>query len=180
MLNSKGSIGNTILVVMAIIVMVIFGFGVFFVIMYAFIARPFQVNGQAMNPTYTNGAYVLAQIGTEISRNNVVIYKSPKNPQIDLIKRVIAVPGDKIKLESGYIFINGQKLDESSYVMEEARTFPGVFLRDGEELTVPEKSYFVMGDNRPMSSDSREWGYVLQGDIVGKVNFCYWSCGATK
>jgi signal peptidase I len=180
MLNSKGSIGNTILVVMAIIVMVIFGFGVFFVIMYAFIARPFQVNGQAMNPTYTNGAYVLAQIGTEISRNNVVIYKSPKNPQIDLIKRVIAVPGDKIKLESGYIFINGQKLDESSYVMEEARTFPGVFLRDGEELTVPEKSYFVMGDNRTMSSDSREWGYVLQGDIVGKVNFCYWSCGATK
>ena len=180
MLNSKGSIGNTILVVMAIIVMVIFGFGVFFVIMYAFIARPFQVNGQAMNPTYTNGAYVLAQIGTEISRNNVVIYKSPKNPQIDLIKRVIAVPGDKIKLESGYIFINGQKLDESSYVMEEARTFPGVFLRDGEELTVPEKFYFVMGDNRTMSSDSREWGYVLQGDIVGKVNFCYWSCGATK
>ncbi len=129
-----------------------------------------------MNPTYKNGAYVLAQMGTEINKRDVVIHKSPSNPEVDVIKRVIAIPGDKIKLEAGKVFINGQKLDESGYVAEEGRTVSGTFLRDGEELTVPEKAYFVMGDNRTKSSDSREWGYVIKGDIVGKVNFCYWSC----
>ncbi len=177
MASSKGSIGNIIIVIIAIGVMALFGLGVLFIVLYGFIARPYQVNGHAMNPTYKNGAYVMAKMGTEIGRNDVVIYKSPQNRQVDLIKRVIALPGDKIRLDSGSVIINGQKLDESSYVVKESQTDSGTFLRYGEELTVPEKSYFVMGDNRPMSADSREWGYVMRGDIVGKVIFCYWSCG---
>ncbi len=152
-----------------------------FVYGYAFIFRPFQMNGQSMTPSYKNGAYLMTSVynpkKTVVNKGDVVIFKSLKNPQRDLIKRVIALPGETVMIQGGDVYVNNQKLDESKYVASGIETLPGTFLQESQSVTVPGGQYFVMGDNRPYSEDSREWGFVPQENIVSTTSFCYWNCG---
>lgn len=152
--------------------------GAIFVIVYIFLFRPFQVNGQSMYPTYHHGEYVLTnRIALKFGppeRGDVVVFHSPQSKVKDFIKRVIAVPGNKIKLSDGHVFVNGKKLQEQKYLPQNLETFGGSFLHESEEITVPKNMYFVMGDNRRASSDSREWGFVKVDEVVGKSLIVYW------
>jgi signal peptidase I len=147
------------------------------VMVYLFIMSPQEINGQSMDPTFHNGEYILTNKVeykfTDPKRGDIVIFKSPKNKQVDYIKRVIGLPGEKIKLVNSIFYINTKKLDESSYLSSDVKTFGGSYLSEDTEIIVPEGKYFVCGDNRMHSSDSREFGPIAKEDFIGKALFRY-------
>lgn len=149
-----------------------------FLVIYLFIMRPFQVSGDSMFPTFKDREYIFTNIiGLklgDLKRGDVIVFKSPLDKEKDFIKRVIAIPGDTISIKKGRVYLNGLLLNESSYLRPEVKTNGGSFLQEGESKTIPEGYVFVMGDNRPYSSDSREWGFLKKEDIIGKSFFVYW------
>jgi signal peptidase I len=157
---------QSIVVVMAIMVMV-----------YLFIMSPQEISGQSMYPTFENGEYILTnKIEYKIhepQRGDVVVFKSPQNKDIDYIKRIIGIPGDQVSLQNGKYVVNGIILTET-YLPQDLRTFAGNFLKEGGTIIVPPNQYFVSGDNRPHSLDSREFGTIPKEDIIGKALFRYW------
>lgn len=151
--------------------------GAIFVVIYAFLFRPFQVNGESMVPNFKNGEYILTNLITlrlfPLKRGEVIVFRAPINQEKDFIKRVIGLPGDRVSLKNGYVYVNDVKLDEN-YLPPDFRTYGGAFLAEGASVTVPVDNYFVLGDNRNFSSDSREWGFVSKGKIIGKSFIVYW------
>ena len=137
-----------------------------------------QMAGNSMVPTFPHNAYLfnLVSFYGELEHEDVVYFTIPVDRNREAVKRIIGIPGDALKLERGYVIRNGQELIESAYLSSNIQTYGGSFLQEGEEVVVPENSYFVMGDNRPESSDSREYGFVRQDDIISKIYFCYWNC----
>lgn len=134
-----------------------------------FVAQPYLVDGSSMDPTFKNGEYLIVD---ELSyrlenpqRGDVIIFRYPLDPKEFFIKRIIGLPGETVKLTSSGTFIynkdypNGFKLNEP-YVAFDKEISETFTLKDGE--------YFVMGDNRPDSADSRYWGAVPRGNIVGR------------
>lgn len=150
--------------------------GAFFVVVYLFIMQPHQVKGNSMYPTYHDKEYILTdKISYKFrlpERGDVIILKSPKNPDIDFIKRVIGLPGETIKIEDDKVYLNSQLLNEP-YLKVNTPIFPNGFMQNGIAVTVPENMIFVMGDNRPGSSDSREFGFIPYENIIGRVFFRY-------
>ncbi|MFS8159152.1 MAG: signal peptidase I [Candidatus Roizmanbacteria bacterium] len=150
--------------------------GSLFIVLYLFIAQPHQVNGRSMDNTFHNGDYILTSKISYRFKNpgigDIIVFKSPQNPDIDFIKRVIGLPGDKIRIQEGKVYDNNLSLNEF-YINPESDTSGGAFLAEGQEVTVPEGHLFVMGDNRSHSSDSREFGFIPQQDIIGQVVFRY-------
>ncbi len=154
-----------IVVIMAILVMI-----------YLFVMSPQEISGQSMYPNFENGEYILTNKVTyrlkEPDRGDVVVFESPRNKDIDYIKRVIGLPGESVALRSSSFYINGQKLDEP-YIDPSVYTFGGSFLAENSEITVPSGLYFVVGDNRPNSSDSREFGPIAKEDFIGQAFLRY-------
>jgi signal peptidase I len=101
------------------------------------------------------------------------VFKNPRDETQDFIKRIIGIPGDHIKVSGGKIYLNGNELTEP-YLSDTIFTNPGSFLQEDQEITVEPGHYITIGDNRPASSDSREWGFITRGEIIGKVFFRYW------
>jgi signal peptidase I len=149
-----------------------------FLVIYAFVARPFQVSGESMYPTFKNNEYILTNLlglrFSELERGDVIVFKAPTDPDKDFIKRVIGLPGDTVMLQDGYIFVNGSQVNESGYLSAAVQTYGGASLQEGETVVVPPGEYVVMGDNRMNSSDSREWGFLKEGSIIGKSFYVYW------
>ena len=107
--------------------------------------------------------------------DDIVVFEFPLNPKVDYIKRVIGVPGDVIEIKDKVVYRNGEKL-EPTYT----RFVEGYHLGisdNVDKFTVPEGYYFMMGDNRDNSLDSRFWGYVKEDAIIGKAFIIYWSWG---
>jgi len=131
-----------------------------------------------MYPNFYDKEYILTNIialhFNDPKLGDVVVFKSPENPDKDFIKRVIGTPGDTILIKNGSVFINGKLIDEGAYLSSSVKTNPGQFVREDLEVKTPEDEYFVLGDNRSNSSDSREWGFVPKKYIVGKSFFVYW------
>jgi len=100
----------------------------------------------------------------DVKRGDVIVFKYPEEPETDYIKRVIGLPGDTVEVRAGYVFVNGQRQNES-YVNSSYRS-P---LNDAPAKTVPPGNYFVMGDHRDRSSDSRIWGFVPRELIKGRA-----------
>jgi signal peptidase I len=103
-----------------------------------------------------------------IERGDVVVFHYPRDPEKSYIKRIIALPGDRLRIDHGHVWLNG-KLQSESYVplmYEDTRSMA--------EIVVPDDNYFVMGDHRSISSDSREFGPVERSLIYGKAVFVYW------
>jgi len=150
--------------------------GSLFIVVYFFIMAPNQVKGASMEPTFYSGEYILTSKITykfrPPHRGDVVIFKSPKNPDIDYIKRIIALPGDKIVIENEKIYINDQILEES-YTELDTNLWESGYIKEGQSITIPSKMIFVMGDNRPRSSDSREFGPIPLEAVIGEVFFRY-------
>lgn len=149
-----------------------------FLVIYIFVVRPFQVSGDSMYPNYKNKEYILTNLIAlrfEMPvRGDVIVFKAPPDPEKDFIKRVIGEPGDTVLIKDGFVYVNGVLLDESSYLASDMRTYGGKFMQEGVAVVVPPGGYLVMGDNRPYSSDSREWGFVTKSEVIGKSMFVYW------
>lgn len=131
-----------------------------------FIFEPVQCIGDSMYPTLMNGEGMFTEKLTYTvsapQRDDIIICRYPYHTE-KCVKRVIAVPGDRISISDGAIYLNGEKLDESAY-------WDG-YIEDSEmpEVTVPERSLFVVGDNRNHSGDSRHVGFIPYWQVKGKV-----------
>ena len=122
-----------------------------------------------MEPTLFKGNYVVVnklsyKIGTPV-QGDIVVFRYPPNPDEQYIKRVVGIPGDRIHISDGKVFVNDDLLTEP---------YLGVPTKSGGDWVVPEDSLFVMGDNRNNSSDSRAWGMVPFENLVGKAFVVYW------
>lgn len=136
-----------------------------------FVVSPFVVDGDSMHPTFANLDYLIID---EIlyrfkapERGEVIVFRYPGNPSVFYIKRIIGLPGETVSIDHGVVTIIGVdgtklQLDEPYAVNEDATYTKNVSLDSGE--------YFVMGDNRPNSSDSRIWGPLPKKDIIGRVD----------
>lgn len=150
--------------------------GSIFVVVYLFIMQPNQVKGPSMEPTFRSGEYIFTSKVTykfrPMERGDVVVFKSPKNPDQEYIKRIIGLPGDTVKVRGGEVYVNGAQLSES-YISDKTSVFEGGFAQEDVQITVPSGKLFVMGDNRPHSSDSREFGPIDQASLIGQVFYRY-------
>src|ERR1700751_620094 len=137
-----------------------------------FIYQPVKVEGTSMMPSLEDQERIFVNKFVyrlePIEPGDIVVFSYPRDPSKSYIKRVIGMAGDRIRIDGGQVYVNGQALDES-YVPPEyphSRSYP--------ESVVPAQSYFVLGDHRSMSNDSRDFGSVNQGFIYGKAVFGYW------
>ncbi len=148
-----------------------------FVVIYLFLMQPHEIKGSSMEPNFHDKEYILTdKISYRLHppvRGDVVIFKAPVNPDVDYIKRVIGLSGDRVKVQNGVVYVNGDKLKED-YLKDQTFLFPGSFMTDGVEITVPLEKLFVMGDNRAHSSDSRQFGPIVINSIVGRAFLRYW------
>jgi signal peptidase I len=153
-----------------------------FLIVYLFLMQPHQVNGQSMVPNFQHGDYVLTdkisyRLGVP-KRGDVIVFHAPASahcPQgtgCDFIKRIIGMPNETVQVINGGFYINGQLLEEP-YLSDKSRTKTGQYLQN-QEIKLGNTEYFVVGDNRDYSSDSRAWGPIDASMIVGKAFFRYW------
>lgn len=161
--------------VMDILETVVF-IGSLFIVVYLFILTPNQVKGASMEPTFHTGEYILTSRVTykirPLERGDVVVFKAPKNPDIEYIKRIIGLPGDKIMIKDGNVFVNDVLITEP-YIAARTNLWEQGFVKDGVAFTVPEEELFTMGDNRPRSSDGREFGPIPISSIIGQVFYRY-------
>lgn len=138
------------------------------------VVQSYRVQGKSMEPSFFEGQYLMVnKLADRLHpprRGDVIVFWPPKFTDKPYIKRVIALPGERITLRDGSIFIDGVLLDEPSYI-------PSTVPYREVTLLVPEGQYYVLGDNRGNSSDSRFWGPVPEENIIGAVWFSYWPPG---
>ncbi len=200
-LNSLQSLAGTIVIAVFVI---------------TFVVQAFQIPSESMERTLMIGDYLLvdkAHYGHSrvwnwllpyrlIRRQDIIVFRYPVNPRQHFVKRVVAVPGDHVRLVNKHVYVNGVRQDDGYATFNWAwgdrfrDNFPaGGFygdrisarwfleaqrLMDDGELIVPEGSYFVLGDNRDDSYDSRYWGFVPQENVVGRPLLIYWSVDRTE
>ena len=140
-------------------------------LIWVLIASPHQVVGYSMYPNFHNGDSIIANKIVykfhEPKRGEVIIFKHTSTE--DYIKRIIGLPGETVSIRHGNVYINGKRLDESEYLSPDIYTQGESYLQEGESTVVPPDSYFVMGDNRPHSSDSRDFGPIKRSAIKGRA-----------
>jgi len=180
-----------------------------------FIVQAFEIPSSSMENTLLIGDHVFVNreqfapptrwLGPilpyrDIHREDIVVFLSPAEPGLYVVKRIIGAPGDRIHLQDGVVYRNGEKLDEP-YVIHQAGgenynpyrdNFPSVLPSEysnvvpewqlsmkqyiqGDDLVVPPDLYFAMGDNRDVSYDSRYWGFIPRENVIGRPMFIYWS-----
>jgi signal peptidase I len=147
---------------------------VFAVVLIVFLYQPVKVEGTSMMPSLTNQERIFInkftyKLGSgRIDRGDTVVFLFPEDKSKSYIKRVIGIPGDRIAIDEGQVYVNGKPLAEP-YVPADYRD-----RMSKEERIVPDGCYFVLGDHRNSSNDSRAWGYVPKNLIYGKAVFVYW------
>jgi signal peptidase I len=146
------------------------GLTAFFIILFLY--QPVKVEGGSMEPGLEDQERIfinkLVYRWENIGRGDIVVFRYPRDPRKSFIKRVIGLPGDRVRIAFGHVYLNGRLVDEP-YVPEDfldTRSYP--------DTIVPANSYFVLGDHRSMSNDSRDFGPVSRGYIYGKAVFGYW------
>jgi len=137
-----------------------------------FLYQPVKVEGTSMLPGLEDQERIFINKFVyrfeSVARGDVVVFRYPRDPAKSYIKRVVGVPGDHIRIEHGRVYVNGRRLTED-YVPRDfvdPHSYP--------EMVVPDHSYYVLGDHRSMSNDSREFGPVDESYIFGKAVFVYW------
>jgi signal peptidase I len=159
-----------------------------------FLFQPFFVQGASMEPNFKDGDYLIVNelgykktsadidgfhlftVGSfkELSRGDVVVFRYPRDPKQFFIKRVVGLPGEQVKVEAGRVTIfNNQNPD--GFTLDEHTYLPSGLVTNGAVTTaLKSKEYFVLGDNRQFSHDSRAWGPLPEDDVVGKVLIRAW------
>jgi signal peptidase I len=185
------------------------------VFVVTFLAQAFTIPSESMEQTLLTGDYLLVDklcYGTgfwdrllpyrKIRRGDVVVFHYPVNPAQDFVKRVVALPGDRVRLIDKRVFVNGSPLQERyvQYITGVRNFYRDDFPRtdapdygvdakwwkqmpklvEDHQLIVPEGNYFVLGDNRDDSQDSRYWGFVPRENIIGRPLVIYWSSGTAS
>jgi|SRR5450432_1343036 signal peptidase I len=142
----------------------------FFIILFVY--QPVKVEGGSMEPGLEDQERIvinkLVYRLESIERGDIVVFRYPRDTHKSFIKRVIALPGDRIRISYGHVFVNDEQVPEpyvpSDY--QDAKSFP--------EIVVPNNAYFMLGDHRSASNDSREFGPIMRSYIYGKAVFGYW------
>ena len=146
----------------------------YIVIQYA--VQTVHVLGSSMYGTlHDNDLLVASKISYKLhdpQRGDIIVFRPPNEETRDFIKRVIAIPGDRLRITQGVVYINGEVLQEP--YLPEKWTYNNSWPPDGREVQVPPDSFFVMGDNRNHSSDSRTFGFIHKADILGKAEVRIW------
>ena len=147
-------------------------------IIRTFIVQAFWIPSGSMIPTLEiNDRVLVAKFWNLFfppSRGSLYVFRYPVDPSRDFVKRIIAVPGDTVDIKNGVVYINGNPIDEpyvknhDRYTLRQSSVFPQV------PFTVPEGKYYMLGDNRSNSQDSRFWGFADISDMRGPVFFRYW------
>src|SRR5271157_1630970 len=159
----------------------------------SFVVEAFTIPSGSMEPTLLVGDYLLAnrlsyvvkvpftdvvliRLG-EPKRGDIVIFRYPLDPSKDYVKRIVAKGGDTVEIRDKVVYVNGLKVDEGYAHFSDHTVIPGSRVpRDNlNPVKVPKDCYFAMGDNRDNSSDSRFWGFLKAGDLVGKAEIIYFS-----
>jgi signal peptidase I len=137
-----------------------------------FLYQPVKVEGTSMMPGLEDQERIFVNKFVyrwePIQRSDIIVFRYPRDTSKSYIKRVIGVAGDRIRIENGLVYVNGEPLDEDYVPSDYADT------RSYSEVVVPPNSFFVLGDHRTMSNDSRDFGTVNERYIYGKAVFGYW------
>jgi signal peptidase I len=137
-----------------------------------FVIQPVKVEGTSMQPRLVDQERVFVNRFIyrfkNIQRGDVVVFWYPRDRNKSFIKRVVGLPGDEVEIKGGSVYVNGAKIEEP-YLKPEFRDFKSL-----RRVVVPPGQYFVLGDHRNSSNDSRSWGFVAQTLIYGKAVFSYW------
>ena len=139
-----------------------------------FAVQNFRVDGMSMEPTLHDQEFILVNKAAYVfhtpQRGDIIVFEYPRDTRVDYVKRIIAIPGDVISIVGEQVTVDGVALHES-YVnpSDPFNPFSPIYNR-----VVPPDDYFVMGDNRGNSSDSRQWGFVPRQNIIGRATFVYW------
>ena len=138
-----------------------------------FVAEPFIVSGSSMVPNFHNNEYlIIDKVEYRLhpaQRYDVIVFKYPKDTSQYFIKRIIGLPGEKVKIEQGHVVIFNQENPDGFVVKEPYLPNQNVTFGSDASVTLGDGEYFVLGDNRLASSDSRVWGILPVNDFVGKV-----------
>ena len=174
---------NALIFIWEIVKIVVISLAIIIPVRY-YLVQPFFVRGASMDPNFNNGQYlVINEIGyrfEEPDRGEVIVFKYPIDPSQYYIKRIIGLPGEVVEIKDGYVsvynqeFPEGKILDESVYLPEERITIGQTYLKLSED------EYFVLGDNRQASSDSRQWGVLPRDNIIGRVWLRAWPFDSAK
>jgi signal peptidase I len=155
------SLSRDILVALAIAIFIVI-----------FIIQPVKVEGTSMQPHLADQDRIFVNRFiyrfADIRREDIVVFGYPKDHSKSFIKRVIGIPGDEVEIREGVLYVNGSRMCEPylSSEYQDYRSFP--------KAVVPSGQYFVLGDHRNSSNDSRQWGFVARNLIYGKAIFGYW------
>ena len=163
----------------------------------------FHIPSEAMAPTLQIGDYVYAEYDFEVNRGDIIVFKYPNDPAINYVKRVIAMPGDEVEIINKVVYVNNnpisttslqinnienlvsEKFHKYNFQLLESETFKSKHkilldkdnsnMTNFEKVTVPKDNYFVLGDNRDFSADSRIWGFVPKENLIARPKFIYFS-----
>lgn len=153
----------------------VFAIGIFFFV-YLLIMRPHKISGISMSPNYPDSEYLLTERVTYYKnppkRGDVVVFTPPISTD-DYIKRVIGLPGETVSIKNNKVYINDKLLNED-YLKNDVPTQGGSFLQEGQNYKVADGEFFVMGDNRSHSYDSRSFGPIKKKVINGRAWIIYW------
>jgi len=153
-------------------IVIALGISIFIIV---FLYQPVKVEGTSMMPGLADQERIFINKFVyrfeAIECGDMVVFRYPVDPSKNYIKRIVGVPGDRVEIFRGAVFVNGERLHEP-YVPEQFRDE-----RSMSEIMVPEGTYFVLGDHRNLSSDSRDFGVVERKAIFGKAVFAYWPAG---
>lgn len=135
-----------------------------------FLAQATRVEGQSMEPSlHNNERLIIEKISYRLhppKRGDIIVLRPPRRGSVPLIKRVVGLPGDLVEIKDDHVYINGEPLEEDYLSQPTKGSMP--------PRLVPEGHVFVLGDNRQASNDSRSFGMVPYGDIIGRAWFRYW------
>lgn len=136
-----------------------------------FAFEPFYIPSGSMEPTLQiNDEILVNKFGHhfwDFQRGDIIVFKYPENPDIDYVKRLIGLPGEKVELKDSKLYINDQEVAED-YLPK------GLRFDDFGPVEVPEGHYLMLGDNRNNSEDSRYWGFLPEDNVIGKAMFIFW------
>lgn len=142
------------------------------VLIITFLYQPVRVEGTSMLPRLEDQDRLFINKFlyhfTSIERGDVVVFHYPRNPQVSYIKRIVALPGDRLRIDHGQVFVNSRLISEPYVPLEYRDT------KSYDEIVVRPNEFFVLGDHRSIASDSREFGPVKRDLIYGKAAFIYW------
>jgi len=152
-------------------------------ILHIFIIQPNEVNGRSMTPYLGDKDRIITEKISykfnEPKRSEIIIFRYPLDPTEEFIKRIIALPGEKVQLSGNKVIIYNDKnpqgmILKEPYLKRGTITSGRAFMEEGKTITVPKNKYIVFGDNREGSSDSRQWGFIDKSDIIGRAFVRIW------